>query len=371
MVGTLPPLKGISYYCFELCRALSEKVDVQFIGFRKLYPEGIYPGGVDSNINGFSHNFKEVKNIVDYNNPYTWVKASFAIRGEILHVQYWAYPLAPIYFILLLISKLRRKKLVVTVHNVLPHENKYIGWFMTLFIVLLADRLIVHCNRNLRKMIQLYPVKLNKISVIPHGPLSPLQRSNISSEEARKRLGLRPDEKIILFFGNIREYKGLDVLLHSLKIVKQHVPRCRLLIVGTPWTSFSSYEKLIKTLKLEEAIIMKLRYIPDEEVELYFMASDIVVLPYKSFESSSGIAALAINFSKPIIVTDVGGLIDFVRDKNAIARSNDPNDLAQKIVHVLSNEKLKQKLIFDSMIVKEKIAWNKIARKALKLYLQL
>ncbi|MEM2703893.1 MAG: glycosyltransferase [Candidatus Bathyarchaeia archaeon] len=373
VVGTLPPLKGISYYCLNFCQALSKIVNIQFIGFKKIYPERFYPHGTESKLkfDVDASTFSEIKNIINYNNPCTWVKAALYVRGKILHIQYWAYPLVGVNFIIMLLNKFRRKKIVVTLHNVLPHENKIIGWAATLIMVLLADKLIVHDKRIFRNVVRIYPVRPNKVNIIPHGLLLPICRSNITREKARMKLNLGLEELVILFFGNIREYKGLDVMLYSLRKIRQHLPHVRLLIAGAPWHTFSFYETLIKMLKLEGVIVKNLKYIPDEEVETYFVASDIVVLPYKFLDSSSGVAALAIGFNKPLVVTDVGGLNEFVLDKNAIAQPNDPEDLAQKIIRILTNEELRKKLILDSVYVKKKISWEAIGEKTLKLYHQL
>lgn len=374
LIGTLPPLKGISPYCQELLKSLSEKTEVEFIGFKKLYPDFLYPGGTkikDENYRIPEIENAEIRNILTYYNPLSWIWAGVTLKGHIVHFQWWAYPLAPIYIVILILAKLRKKKVIITVHNVLPHEKKILNNFLNWIILYFGDKLIVHSENNKKYLTKFYNIPGENIFVIPHGVLMPVNIKGISKERAREYLGIPNDKKVILHFGNIRGYKGLDVLLESMNIIKEKIYDIILLIGGEPWEDWAEYQKIIDRHELEGYIMKKLNFIPPSEVEYYFSASDIVVLPYKYFDSQSGVGALALPFKKPIIVTNVGGLPDFVKDEQAIARPNDPEDLARVIIRVLNGDNLLLKLAKDSEELTKEYSWDVIAEKTCEAYRRL
>jgi len=371
LIGTLPPVKGLSPYCQELLKSLSKKIEVEFIGFKKLYPDFLYPGG--TKVRDWNHKPPELKNakiriVLTYYNSFSWIWAGLTIKGDIIHAQWWSHVLAPIYFVILSICKVRGKKIVITVHNVVPHENNGINNFLNRIVLVFGDNFIAHNDKNKENLSNLYHIPQEKISVIPHGILEPVSIKGISKKEAREYLKVPQNKRIILHFGNIRDYKGLDVLLKSLKFIAKEIRDVLLIIAGQPWVNWKKYEKIIKENNLEDYIVKKLDFIPPSEVEYYFSASDIVVLPYKYFHSQSGIGALALPFKKSLIVTDVGGLPDFVRDERALARANDAEDLAEKIIDILKNETLLSKLEKDSEKVRERFQWNKLAKETLGVY---
>ena len=142
MIGTLPPLKGNAYYCMSLAREMSKKLTVNFIAFRKLYPEWLYPGGVSDNDKNFTISETPeltIRRIITYYNPVSWVRAGFVSHSDIVHIQWWSIVVAPIYFVLLIVLKLRRKKILFTVHNVKPHENSPVDHFLTKLILSFGD----------------------------------------------------------------------------------------------------------------------------------------------------------------------------------------------------------------------------------------
>lgn len=371
LIGTLPPVKGLSPYCQELLKSLSKKIKVEFISFKKLYPDFLYPGG--TKVRDRNYKSPELKNakiriILTYYNLFSWIWAGLTIKGDIIHAQWWSHVLAPIYFVILSICKVRGKKIVITVHNVVPHKNDGVNNFLNRIILVFGDNFIAHNDKNKENLSNLYHVPQEKISVIPHGILEPVSIKGISKKEAREYLKVPQKKRVVLHFGNIRDYKGLDVLLKSLKLITKEIRDVLLIIAGQPWVNWKKYEKIIKENNLEDYIVKKLNFIPPSEVEYYFSASDMVVLPYKYFDSQSGIGALALSFKKPLIVTDVGGLPDFIRDGRALARTNDAEDLAEKIIDILKNETLLSKLEKDSEKIRERFQWDKVAKETLRVY---
>jgi glycosyltransferase involved in cell wall biosynthesis len=168
---------------------------------------------------------------------------------------------------------------------------------------------------------------------VPH-PLYDNFGEIISKEEARKKLGFYKDEKLVLFFGFIRKYKGLDLLLHAMKIVKQeyNVHNLKLLIAGEFYENEKNYSDLLNDPLIKNNLILHTHFISDSEVKFYFCASDCVVQPYRN-ATQSGVTPLAYHFEKPMIVTNVGGLPSLVPDKKVglIAEPNAQN-IAEKII---------------------------------------
>lgn len=371
LIGTLPPIKGISPYCQGLLDALSESVDVEFIGFKEIYPDFLYPGGVkagNKESRGFKTKRAKIRNILTYYNPLSWIWAGLTLTGDVVHGQWWAYPLAPVYFLILLLAKLRGKKVIITTHNTAPHEKNRINNFLNNVILGMGDLLIIHSEKNRDDLSKRCGIDSKKIFVVPTGILTPAPVRGIGRKEARRYLKIGNDEKILLFFGNIRDYKGLDVLLKSLKSIGEEITNVRLIVAGQPWENWRKYERIIRENGIGDGVIKKLGFIDNSEVEYYFSASDLVVLPYKYFDSQSGVGAMALPFGKPLVVTDVGGLTDFVKDKRAIAKPNDPEDLARVIVGILKDERLINKLSSDSNELTKKYTWDKIAEETIELY---
>ena len=175
MLGSLPPIRGISSYCLELSKAVASKCHVNFITYRdeKIYPSFLYPGGTatDFTFPEIKTNTLSVSDSLVWYNPLTWLKQAFSAKGDILHAQWWSLPLFPIYYIICLGFKLRKKPVVMTVHNVLPHEKSAIFCLASRLLFHLCDHLIVHTYINKGQLKRYYHIPQEHITVIPHGPL--------------------------------------------------------------------------------------------------------------------------------------------------------------------------------------------------------
>jgi len=374
LIGTLPPLKALSPYCFHLAKALSKKVDLNFISFKEIAPESYYLGGTKEKkifkIREFSYD-----EALSWNNPISWIRTGIKFSGNILHVQHWAIYSSLAYCFILPIAKIRNKKILVTIHNITPHTERFLDKFINKifnkFIFPFADAYIVHNVRNKKKLLELYKIDEGKIHILTHGTIYPYQQiKGISKNDSRKKLNINKDKKVVLFFGYVWDYKGLDHLLNSLKNVRKEIPNILLIIAGESLKDWQKYEKIIGKNNLEEHVRRELHYIPDSEIEYYFSSSDLVACPYKKhpFDTHGGVGALALSFAKPMIVTDVGGLPEYVKDKKVIANPNDSEDLAKKIILVLSDESFAKKLSKDSEELSKNLSWDKIADKTINVY---
>jgi len=361
MLSTLPPTKGLSPYTLNLVKDLSKKCEINFYGFKSIYPEFLYPGGTKTDEKEPKIKNVNIDNSLTWYNPFSWIKTGFKINTKILHVQWWSWFLAPVYLTILPIAKLRGKKIIITIHNVKPHEKSFIKNFLNKSVINLADEYIVHSEDNKRLFLQ--ETKTNKkINVIPHGIIE-IKKSKESSSRLRKKYGFSDKDKILLFFGNIRDYKGLDILLKSLNKIK--LQNIKIIIAGKPWESFDEYNNLITKYNLNNKVKLFLEFNSNKRVAELFKLSDLIVFPYKEFEASSGAGAVALNFEKPIVVTKVGGLPEIVKDKNVIAKPNDIEDLTEKINYALKNLK---KLGKESKEKAKELSWDTITLKTKGVY---
>lgn len=372
LLGTLPPIKGISEYCIEQAKSLSKKIDIDFINFKAIYPEFLYSGGstkekdkafkIDLNKN------LKVRNILTWYNPFSWIFAGLTAKGSILHFHWWSFTLFPVFFTVVYICKLRKKKIVCTVHNVTAHESNILDSLFSKWIFSLSDRLIVHSEANKEKLIRLFGIKNSCIFIIPYGVLNFYKDKKISKSTARKKLKIDSKDKIVLYFGNIRKYKGIDILIKAFSKVKKKVPEAKLIIAGKNWISWRPFEKIIKKNNLQNDIIVKLEYILTSEIKYYFLAADLVVLPYLKFDSQSGVGNIALVFNKVLIVTNVGGLKDLVKDKRSIVKPNNERLLSKAIIDVLLSDSFKKKLEKDSKNICKDYSWDKISKRTIDLY---
>lgn len=235
--------------------------------------------------------------------------------------------------------RLLGKKLVFTAHNVDEKErdggNNFLNKLSLRILYLLVDHIFVHTKKMKFQLVHEFRVKEDKVSVIPFGINNTIPNSDLTKAEARARLKLRDGEKVLLFFGNIAPYKGLEYAIHAVDRLIQEDDSYRLVIAGQIKGCQRYWEKLeriIEDLKLNRHIMKRIEYIPDNDVEIFFKAADVLTLPY-NFVYQSGVLLLSYSFGLPVIATDVGSLReDIVEGKTGLlCRPGDPDDLADKV----------------------------------------
>ncbi len=340
MIGTLPPLKGISPYCAELASSLGKHVSMEFIDFKKLYPEKLYPGGtresdlypIDLQHAPFSH-----KKAIDFFNPLSWIKAGTSLRGKVVHAQWWTGILAPTYYTILSIAKLKGKKIVVTVHNAEPHEDNPVLKAFNRSILHLGDEFIVHNESNREKISSQLKSNGGSVHVIPHIPFKSAQMKPDESEKKRVReeLGITNGKRILIFFGNIREYKGLDVLLRAFPSLTRRDPDLLLMVVGQPWVKWDQYERIIEKEGIARNLMANLNYLPFNDLRKHILASDLAVFPFKSLDSASGSVVLPRSMGKPVVVSKVGCMNDIEGNGVFYSEPGSPDALAETILQAL------------------------------------
>lgn len=371
MLGTLPPLRGLSSYCLEMVSAVARLVNIEFISFDKIYPKFLYPGGglkddhsfPSTDINGLS-----VRRRLTWYNPLTWLAEALFVKAELLHAQWWSWPLAAVYVCLCMIFKLRGKPVVLTVHNVLSHDRSSIYKTASRLLFKFCDHFIVHTEENRRQLIACYGIRNRKISVIPHGSLDFYVRHQTDPTAVRKELGIAANQKVVLLFGAIRPYKGVDTAIEAFSRVIKNVPEAILLIAGKTWQSWKPYQQKIEQLSIGKAVKTHLDYIPTGDVCKFFESADLVILPYEQFDSQSGVGSTAMSFHKPMIVSDVGGLPDLVVDRRWVVPPNSPASLARAIEDCLTDSNLLSRMSADSETVATGLNWHDIAAKTTAIY---
>ncbi len=266
--------------------------------------------------------------------------------SRLFHIQ-WPYKL--VFFdrtFLNLYYKVMGKKLVFTAHNVDgdARDGRQSWWnrFSLWFMYRIVDHIIVHTDRMKSELIQDFGMTGSKISVIPHGIMSAVPESPLSRQEARERLGLGGESRVILAFGLIAPYKGLEYLVEALGRLRKENKHFTLLIAGRIKECQDYWDKIHNLMEREELtdmVVTHLRHIPDNEVEIYFKAADVLAIPYRSI-FQSGVLFLAYRFGLPVVATDVGSLKeDVVAGKSGfICKVDDAADLAKTIETYFQSE---------------------------------
>ena len=370
MLGSLPPLRALSPYCLGLANAMAEAVKVEFISFNKIYPGFLYPGRdleEDHTFPAINHPNLRVRRHLAWYNPLSWITEGLTAKGELLHAQWWSLPLWPIYAFVCSGFKARRRPIVFTVHNIRPHEDSRIYEWFCRMLFKLGDHFIVHSSENRDTLKKLYNIPDSRLTQIVHGPLD-FPSGNLTREGARHDLGFSNEHRVVLLFGTIRSYKGVDVALRALADLREEMPEIRLLIAGKPWETWASYEALIRALGIAPFVSTDLRYIPAGEVAKFFLAADLVILPYRRFDAQSGVGAAALAFQKPLIVTDVGGLPDLVADRDCVVPPDDWEALAEKMAQCLRDPERLLKMARHSGRLCQAGSWAEAAKKTFSVY---
>ncbi|MCR5108297.1 MAG: glycosyltransferase family 4 protein [Lachnospiraceae bacterium] len=344
MIGPVYPYNtGISHYVSILYKQLSKKNEVSLISYTMMYPRFLYKKP-QKDYEDDVLKLDDVRYMLHSANPFNWIKVASYINREkpdLLLLQ-WMHPyFAPCYIVLTkLISK--SIKIMYICHNVFPHERFPLDKWLTKHTLRQADYFITHSKSDGEDLKTV--IRDPKLIVAVHPAYNFFKIKNMSKEEARKILNIKDNEKVLLFFGLIREYKGLKHLLKAVKLLKERedfdTQDLKLLIAGDFGSSREVYDKMIEEYNIGDMLDITSGYIPISEVEKFFAACDIVVLPYES-ATQSGVIQVAYSFRKPVLATRVGGLPDVVLDNETgyVVEPFDPGEIADSIVDFFDNDR--------------------------------
>jgi glycosyltransferase involved in cell wall biosynthesis len=320
LVGPVYPYRGgIAHYTTMLCQALRERGhDVLPISFMRQYPKWLFPGRSDKDPSAEPLEVEGAKYWIDSLNPITWVTTSWHVRRyqpDAVILQWWTTFWAPIWLALALTTKLvLHRPLIFICHNVLPHETRWWDPGLTRLVLRWGTDFVVQSEREKSRLLALLPKA--DIDVVPHPVYDMFANQKIPRREARERLGLPPERPILLFFGIVREYKGLRDILAALPAVEAQLGKVMLVVAGEIWEDKRDYVEMIDQLGIGDSVIMEDRYIPNEEVPVYFAAADVLVAPYRQ-ATGSGAVQMALGCGRPVITTSVGDLAHIVREADA------------------------------------------------------
>ncbi|HEV8132207.1 MAG TPA: glycosyltransferase [Acidobacteriota bacterium] len=360
-IGVAHPYRGgIAHYTTSLHQALQQRGhNCCIISFSRLYPSLIFPGSsqFDQSVKAFA---SDAQPLLDSLNPLSWRAAATRIlelRPDVAVFQYWHPLFAPVYSAV--VSRLRGQAppIVLICHNVEPHESHVAAKFLRDRLFGKVQQFLVHSEKDQQALRQLRPDA--RVLRAPHPAYHLFDDPSLSRQAARGKLGITQDEHVLLFFGYVRKYKGLDTLLRSLPEILKRQP-VRLIIAGEFYESRDKSDRLIRTLGIQSRVAIHDRYIPNEEVAAYFKAADLLVAPYHS-ATQSGIVPTAYAFDLPVVTTTVGGLAEVVLQGKTgfLVPPGDPAALADAVAKFFRNG---QQAEFREHVRKFKVqlSWNNI-----------
>lgn len=323
IIGSAYPLRGGGLASFNerLAREFQYEGDnVTIYTFSLQYPSFLFPGTSQYSTEQAPTDL-DIKVCINSINPFNWVKVGNELKKlkpDIIVVRYWLPLMGPcLGTILRIVRKNRHTKIICIADNVLPHEKRAGDKQFTAYFIKPIDAFITMSEKVMNDLRQFTSKPAQKLV----HPLYDNFGDKINKAEARKHLGLNENDNTILFFGFIREYKGLDLLLEAMALLKDQTPNSKLqipklLIAGEFYKDRKVYDDIIEKNQLRSDIILRTNFIADSEVKYYLSAADFIIQPYKS-ATQSGVTPLAYHFEKPMLVTNVGGLPDLVPDQKA------------------------------------------------------
>ncbi|MBE3085771.1 MAG: glycosyltransferase [Bacteroidetes bacterium] len=337
----------------------AEGHDIEIVTFRLQYPGLLFPGKTQYTDSPAPQGVKITRKLNSIN-PFNWIATGLKIKNEkpdILLIRYWLPFMGPCLGTVARIARSNRHTKVICIFdNVVPHEKRPGDKFLTKYFTGSIDGAIVMSQTvfdDLKTFRKNIPVKLS-----PH-PLFDNYGTLVSREEALSALNLDADNSYLLFFGFIRAYKGLDLLIEAFSDKRLRNRKLKLIIAGEFYENDTPYRDLIKKYDLENDIIFFDHFIKDNEVSLFFSVADLVVQPYKT-ATQSGVTQIAFHFEKPMLVTDVGGLREIVPDgKCGYVVKPESIYIAEAIIDYFDNNR-KGQFTEGVKLEKEKFSWNRM-----------
>lgn len=331
IIGPAYPLRGgLASFDERLARAFQANGDnVSIYTFSLQYPKLLFPGTTQYSEDPAPKDL-DIKVCINSINPFNWLSVGKKIAKEnadILLIRYWMPFMAPAFgTILRRVRKNKRTKIVCLADNVIPHEKFPMQTQLTKYFFKPVDGFVT-MSESVMQDLRTFTDK--PAQLVAH-PLYDNFGTPLPKNEARQYLQLDPSAKIILFFGFIRQYKGLDLLLEAMHLLQEKGSDIELLVAGEFYEDRAAYDNIIQKYSLEN-VILKTNFIADSEVKYYMSAADFVIQPYRN-ATQSGVTPLAYHFGKPMLVTNVGGLPDLVPDgKVGVVVEPNPADIAKGI----------------------------------------
>lgn len=357
LIGPVLPFRGgIAQHTTMLHRALSQRTTVQTISFSRQYPKFLFPGKSDRDPTYLNYREPDVHYLIDSVNPLSWKRTINALAtapGCTVILPWWTVYWTFCFLYLTLTLRKKGCRILFFCHNVVEHETAFWKRFLTKQVLRHGDMFMVHTHEDKNNLLNLLPGAI--VRVHPH----PIYDHFPAPHGTLRRQG----DLELLFFGFIRPYKGLDILVEAMGLLRGK--NIHLTIAGEFWGGQEETERRIHDLGIEAQIDVVAQYINEQETAEYFSRADIVVLPYKS-ATGSGVVPIAYHYGKPVIVTPVGGLKDVVVDGKTgfFVEVGSATSLADKIQLLTSDGLAKMKPDIDDF--KARFSWASMAKDILE-----
>ena len=360
IIGSAWPLRagGLATFNERLAKQfIEEGLDTSIYTFSLQYPSFLFPGSTQLSKEPAPTHLK-IKACINSINPLNWWKVGNELRKlkpDYIVVRFWMPFFGPcLGTILRIVNRNKFTQIICIADNVIPHEKRLGDKVLTKYFLSSIHRFVTmseKVNADLKTFTQ-------KPSINIVHPIYDNFGDMVSKEEARKHLGLPVNEKIILFFGFIRKYKGLDLLLEAMNDIRIKEANIKLLIAGEFYDNKDEYETIISKYNLANSLYLRTQFIDNTEVKYYLGAADFVIQPYKH-ATQSGVTPLAYHFEKPMLVTNVGGLADLVPHLK-VGVVTEPNALAIASGIIQLYELGEIHFLKQLCEEKKKFSWNKL-----------
>ena len=360
LVGPVWPYRGgIAHFVAAMARGLSARGHaVETVTFRRQYPEALFPGATQYDDGPAPAGVPRAARLVDTLDPRSWLRAARAVAAtgpDVVVFRHWMPFFAPAFGTMARWLKRRGILVLCVVDNAIPHERRPGDLALSRYALRTYDGLVV-MSREVEADVARLDVTA-PVRYVPH-PVYDGFGDAVDRAEARARLGLDAKAPVFLFFGFVRRYKGLHVLLDAMPSVTERVPEARLVVAGEFYADEAALRA--QAAPLGDAVRFDAGYIPDEQIALYFSAADAVVQPYVS-ATQSGVAQIAFHFGRPVVTTDVGGLAEVVPDGEAglVVPPEDPGALADALVRFVEG-RMGERLEAGVRREREAYSWDRL-----------
>ena len=378
ILGTAYPYRGgLATFNERLARQfLAEGHEVEVWTFTLQYPSFLFPGKTQYSSEKAPNDLL-IRRVLNSCNPFNWLRVGHQLRKaapDMLICCYWMAFFAPAYGLISRIARRNGKtKAIALVHNMMPHEPSILDKLFAPYFVKSQNGFVAlseSVKEDIEKIESSLPCGegrggVSPVSVSPH-PIYDHYGERMTKEEACKALGLDPKKNYMLFFGLVRAYKGLDLLLDAFAQIKDQLPSLQLIIAGEFYEDEEKYRAQIASNGLDERVILRNEFIPDADLRKYFGAADLIVQPYKS-ATQSGVTQVAFHFEKPMLVTNVGGLGEIVHDHQmGYACAPTADAIAEDVLDYFTNNR---QAAYTAYLQKEKnkYAWPKMTEAFIKI----
>lgn len=368
IIGPAFPLRGgLASFDELFCEALNkEGHQCEIISYSLQYPNFLFPGSTQYHVNGTAPKNITIHTLINSVNPLSWFKTASFIKKQkpdFIIFRFWIPFMGPALGTIARLVKKQNIKVLAITDNVIPHEKRLGDKQLASYFIKGCDAFVTMSKAVMNDLEKFTNTSHKKYLL---HPLYTAFGEKIPKQEARLKLHLKQDDRIILFFGLIRKYKGLDLLIEAFSLLKAN-PHNKLLIAGEFYEDKQPYFDLISKYKLEEQIILLNQFIPNDDVKYYFSAADIVALPYRS-ATQSGVTQVSFHFEVPTLVTNVGGLGEIIPHNVAgyVVEPN-PQAIASSLEDYFENNK-EQAFTEGMKQEKQKYEWSIFVNEIITLY---